>query len=463
MVAQPGRAQLLSSFRLARFQPEIAIFAGALVLRLALFLAVGAWDPARLEKRIFVGDARDYQHLAVNLAEHGVYSSSRQPPLEPNTFRVPLYSFYLSVVYRLFGPRPHLAILAQLLMGALTCVVVCRLGTRLFDRRAGIAAGAIFAFDYSAVLFSNRLYADTMFTLLIVLAVLAVARFVEADGNLGHVTAAGVVLGLATLCRPVSLFLPIVLVLVIGLVAARGGAAGPERRRWRGALAASGVLVIVYLVVLSPWMLRNFALLGRPYVTSMQAKIPAWYLPRTVDAPLSVGRTAHAVAEAARSKGPLGKLAGDARSYARGFVRYFAILGSGEYPLILGVRYRRHDAVGLREAGLSQWVSATLHNRSTPLQRAIVIAIVAYLAALYLAAARGAWVALRRGCLTAAALLIATIAYFMIATGPIAREIRYRLPALPAIVVFAGLGVTAPRGGGHNSRSSEAASRASAA
>jgi hypothetical protein len=156
-------------------------------------------------------------------------------------------------------------------------------------------------------------------------------------------------------------------------------------------------------------------------------------------------------------------LLGDARSFARGFVRYFAILGSGEYPLILGIRYQRHDAVALREASLKGWVGATLRNRSTPLQRAIVVSIVAYLAALYLAAARGAWVALRRGQVRAAALLIVTIVYFMIATGPIAREIRYRLPALPAIVVLAGLGLTAPRLDAHSSRSSEASTSASAA
>jgi 4-amino-4-deoxy-L-arabinose transferase-like glycosyltransferase len=437
----------LSSARLARFKPEIAIFVAALALRLMLFLAVGSWDPARLEKRIFVGDARDYHRLATNLAEHGVYSSKRQPPLEPNTFRVPLYSFYLSIVYRLLGPWPHLAILGQLFFGAATCVVVCRLGTLLFDRRAGVAAGTILAFDYSAVLFSNRLYADTLFTLLVVLGLLAVARFLGSDRRLRDLAAAGALLGLASLCRPVSLYFVIALAPVLWLgVRRRHAAASGRVGRARATIAACAVLFAAYLVALSPWMFRNLAVTGRAYVTSMQTKVGKWYLPRTVDESMSVTH-----------------LLGDARSFARGFVRYFAILGSGEYPLILGIRYHRHDAVALREATLSGWVSATLRNRSTPLQRAIVIAIVTYLAALYLAAARGAWVALRRGNVTGAALLIATIVYFMIATGPIAREIRYRLPALPAIVVFAGLGLTAPRSSAQSSRSSEAPISASAA
>ena len=90
-------------------------------------------------------------------------------------------------------------------------MVVCRLGTLLFDRRAGIAAGTILAIDYSAMLFSNRLYADTLFTLLVALGVLAVARFLAADGRLRHLAAGGVALGLATLCRPVSLYFVIAL------------------------------------------------------------------------------------------------------------------------------------------------------------------------------------------------------------------------------------------------------------
>jgi 4-amino-4-deoxy-L-arabinose transferase-like glycosyltransferase len=446
MVARPARAQLLSPSRLARFKPEISIFVVALLLRLALFLAVGAWDAARLETRIFWGDSRDYHRLAVNLAEHGVYSSSRQPPLEPNTFRVPLYSFYLSIFYRFFGAQPHLAILAQLALGALTCVVVCRLGTLLFDRRSGIAAGTILAVDYSAVLFSNRLYADTLFTLLVVLGVFAVARFLAADGRLRHLAAAGVVLALATLCRPVSLYFVIALAPVLWL-AARSETSGPlPRRRSAVALAACGALFAAYVAALSPWMLRNFVVAGHPYVTSMQTRVGSWYLPTTVKMSLSVEH-----------------LVQDARKFGRGFVRYFAILGSGEYPLILGIRYQRHDAIALREASLGGWIAATLRHRTTPPQRAIVASIVVYLSALYLAAARGMWIALRRGHAVAAALLVTTVVYFVIATGPIAREVRYRLPALPSIVLFAGLGLTASRKADQISRSSVASSNASAA
>jgi 4-amino-4-deoxy-L-arabinose transferase-like glycosyltransferase len=421
--------------RLKRVMPELAIFAVALALRLALFLAVGAWDPDRLEQRIFVGDAPEYHQIATNLIEHGVYSSRREPPLDPNTFRVPLYSGYLALIYRVVGPLPHLAILAQLAFSALTCVVACRIGTILFDRSTGIVAGWILAIDYSSILFSNRLYADTLFMLLVAAALLALSRFLVGDGTRPLIVA-GLCLGLATLCRPVSLYFVVALAPVVWL---------RLRGRPRLALARWGLLVAVYLLTLSPWMLRNLAASGRPYVTSMQRDVAEWYLPSTAGAEAAARHRDRPPPAEPLSWARAGN---DARAFTRGFVRFFAILGSGEIPLILGIPYGRHDYVALREASLGEWVAATWNNRSSPLERGVVFAIAAYLAVLYLAAARGLWRSLRLRRWLESSLLLATIAYFMVATGPIAREIRYRLPALPAIVLFAAMGIapsSAPR------------------
>jgi 4-amino-4-deoxy-L-arabinose transferase-like glycosyltransferase len=447
-----GASDLAPPRRLSRYRFEIAIFAVALALRVALFIAVGPWDPARLRERILVGDARDYQRLATNLVERGVYSSMREPPFTPSTFRVPLYAGYLALVYRLAGPSPHWAILVQLVLGALTCVVVCAIGTEIFDRRSAIVAGFVLALDYASIVFSNRLYADSLFTLLIALALYALARFVVAGGA-RSLAAAGVFLGLATLCRPVSLYLVLALLPVVWL----------RLRSARRALASWGLLLLVYLATLGPWMIRNHRVSGHFYVTSMQTQLGTWYLPRVVGAPLSPTRPARrpaptpsaadvvggAPAAAPTPRGwrepSLARLPGDLLGFGRGFVRYFAILGSGEIPLILGIPYRQHDAVGLREANLGRWIASTLQNRSSPLERTLVLLIAAYLAALYLAAARGVWVAFRDRRRLEATLLITVIVYFMIATGPISREVRYRLPITPAIALFAGLGLTPRR------------------
>jgi hypothetical protein len=213
-------------------------------------------------------------------------------------------------------------------------------------------------------------------------------------------------------------------------------------------------------------MPRNFGVIGRPYVTSMQAELGDWYPPFSVgerEEEGEEGREAWRVAGRERSGSmSVANLLSDAQAFGRGFVRFFAILGSGEVPLILGIPYHRHDFVALREASLGGWVAATLRNRSSPLERALVVSIAAYLAVLYLAAARGLLVSARRRKWVEAALLLATIGYFMVATGPIAREIRYRLPALPAIVLFAALGLSARGGVAAASRASSGGGEVSA-
>jgi len=240
---------------------------------------------------------------------------------------------------------------------------------------------------------------------------------------------AGFWLGLATLFRPVSLFVCLALAPVVWLC---------SRGRPGVALARWALLTGVFVLTLLPWMLRNQRVSGSFRLTSMQASIVTWYMPRLTRDPNFAPKEGEPPRPFATS------LLLDARGYARGAVRYFAVLGSGELPLILGIPYGRHDAIALREASLSDWIAATLHNRSTPLERSLVVFIAAYLALLYLAAARGVWRAARARRWVESTLLLATIAYFVVATGPIAVEVRYRMPALPAIVLLAGLGL-APR------------------
>ena len=407
---------------------------------------MGAWDPERLDRQIFVGDAREYHRIAGHLLEDRVFSGSRRPPLEPETGRVPLYPAFLALCYGIFGPHPHRAILLQLVFGALTCGVTVRIGALLFDRRAAILAGLLLAVDYSSVIFSNRLYSDTLFTFLFALVLWALARFVV-SGSTRDLAVAGALLGAATLCRPVSVYFGLALAPLVWL---------RLRRRPVLALARWGALVAAFALVVAPWVLRNYRLTGRPYVSSMQAQIVEWLLPAIVGP--ARGEDAAATATPADAAGGVAPsvavpatpatpppltwrdAAVDAGRYVSGAARFFAILGSGELPLILGIPYGRHDAIALRTESLRGWVEATLRNRSSPFERTVVVAFLAWLVVLYTGAALGIARAIRDRRWTETTLLVLSIAYFVVATGVIAWEVRYRLPTLPAIVLLAGYG-----------------------
>ena len=130
---------------------------------------------------------------------------------------------------------PIIACLFNVVLGAGTVVLVYALGRRLFEARVGlIAAGLVAAFP-NLVFHSAAYLSETLFNFLALaaLAVLLLGARDPCQASLRRFAAFGLVLGLATLVRPISLlFLPAV---AIGcLIAGPGGAEPSSRscRRW---------------------------------------------------------------------------------------------------------------------------------------------------------------------------------------------------------------------------------------
>src|SRR5262245_24501703 len=57
----------------------------------------------------------------------------------------PLYPYFVGLVYAVFGHSLMALAVVQAVLGAVNVVVIFAIGTRLFDRRVGIVAGAIAA------------------------------------------------------------------------------------------------------------------------------------------------------------------------------------------------------------------------------------------------------------------------------------------------------------------------------
>ena len=58
-------------------------------------------------------------------------------------FRAPLYAYFLASVYKIFGPGHVQVRLIQLLLGAISCVLVYLLGRRVFNRRIAVIAALL--------------------------------------------------------------------------------------------------------------------------------------------------------------------------------------------------------------------------------------------------------------------------------------------------------------------------------
>ncbi len=109
------------------------MFSVAVLLRAAYFLprwaSVPDWNV----------DALGYHQLAVNLLEHGAFSISTAPPLQPDAIRTPGYPAFIALVYLIFGVSPQAVLLLQVILDSLTALLVT--GYRLEALRLAAGGG----------------------------------------------------------------------------------------------------------------------------------------------------------------------------------------------------------------------------------------------------------------------------------------------------------------------------------
>ncbi|MDJ0848212.1 MAG: glycosyltransferase family 39 protein [Myxococcota bacterium] len=213
-----------------------------------------------------VGDARDYLRGAHQLRD-GHYVSIR-PPLWPATLRVAIAlaettggaEAVTPVSETLPGqrrpPRAPLsdldwARLLQVGMSGVTVWLVFLLGRALFDRRAGLVAAGLFAFDPGFVGYTHLLWGETLLALLNVGWALLLLRGVR-EGRAGLLCGAGALLGLAALTRQLMMNFALLAAAWIFLLRPR-----------REALRLAAVFGLFAVLAVLPWTIRNAAFHGR--------------------------------------------------------------------------------------------------------------------------------------------------------------------------------------------------------
>lgn len=226
--------------------------AAAIVLRALLLVGRLSYGPPILQ----MGDEPDYHTRAVNLLEHGVYSSRLAPPYVPDGFRCPGFPAVLTAIYAVTGPRPVTGMVLVNLLNAGTVGLVMWMVTRLWDRRAGLAAGAILALDVNHALSGAEYLSETVGTIVALLAVWALLAGWR--GKPRWLLVSGALWGLAALTRPTFVWVAAPLIV-----------AGAVRywRDWPQLAKSTGLVLAGMVLALAPWMIRNQRLFGTPSLT----------------------------------------------------------------------------------------------------------------------------------------------------------------------------------------------------
>ncbi len=220
----------------------------ALVLRLPVVVAI-AHEP---ERAITGSDAEQYLALANNIVDEGMFSRESDPPYTPEVFRTPGYPAFLLPFVLIFGERPLLpVVIGQVILSVLTVWMTACLARRLFDERVGLWAGLLIAVMPISILMTGAVYTETVFAALLVGAGWLLVDSLKRDRWVLS-AAAGLVLGIAALVRPIGL--PMIALWVILPL---------TKRSIRRALPHILALLIAFGLPVGTWMGRNAALSGR--------------------------------------------------------------------------------------------------------------------------------------------------------------------------------------------------------
>ena len=227
----------------------LALF--GLLLRLAYALIVLRGTQVR-------GDGLEFHILATQLAggdgnvqplivSPGHVATADKPPLYPLLLALPsLLGLKSLVAHRVMS----------CLVGALLVTAVGLLGRRVGGERVGLIAAALAAVYPLLIVLDGSLRSESLYAPLIAFTLLAAYRLVERPG-FGRAAVLGALVGLAALTRSEALVLGGLVLVVVALRLPR-----PSGLRYTATMSLVAVLVLV------PWVARNWSEFGRPLLST---------------------------------------------------------------------------------------------------------------------------------------------------------------------------------------------------
>jgi hypothetical protein len=231
----------------------IAVFCIA-VLKLGLALGLVSAFKDQINPLYTIGHVDNYYSLAKNISHGRGYRFT--PDTTLTLMREPGYPYFLAVLVHEFDDYNRAAVIANLLLTSLTAFLIFKLA-RLLSSTAWVpvAAPILYMLHPGVILAELRSGVEVPFTFLLLIFLLLLREAVCSNSSAAYVKA-GIALGITTYVRSTALLFPAFLV-VYGLFFHLG---------WRSVFryAARAALVLACaLLVLSPWIVRNYMLVGK--------------------------------------------------------------------------------------------------------------------------------------------------------------------------------------------------------
>ena len=232
----------------------LAILVGwVLLVRLGALAFVYSEDASRC----LMPDSASYTSPACSLLETGRLAAGPDTPDVPMIVRTPGYPAFIALVYLVFG-KAHVAVIAaQVILSALSIVVVYHVSYALWGSAAAFLSALLLSVDPATFLSSQLVLTETPFAFLLTTSAGAGALVVLRRPNQRRwAFVSGLFLALATLVRPITYYL--VVPIAVGWLL-HGWSARWGRRR---VLSVVVLTALPSLALVGGWQIRNYRVSG---------------------------------------------------------------------------------------------------------------------------------------------------------------------------------------------------------
>jgi len=225
-------------------------------------------------------DAWSMYHYALNVVGGYYYGHRFGEHWARYAYWPPLYIFLSGFVYRLLGTAQDFLVMRiiQVAFSTASCLLCYGITSEALERHsglhkeAGLLAGILMALNPRMVVYTNHLYVETVFITIYLAIIYFFIRYFKYElsrklsrhksyTSMKHLLLYSFFLGIGNLTRPVLLLIPgVALVFTLLYTAAKR----LDLRKACKVIALDGALtLLVMLIVLSPWIIRNRAVTGR--------------------------------------------------------------------------------------------------------------------------------------------------------------------------------------------------------
>lgn len=198
----------------------------------------------------FYPDSVQYETAAQQLTFGKGFTN---PDGSPQFLRLPGYPLFLAANYKIFGVNIHTALWVQLFLAGFIPILIFLFACVLFPSSIMVAkiAGIIAALHAGFMIYASMIATETLS--LIALLIFFI-HFFSKKYRFNDYVISGILLGLASLIRPIGVYTLVVSLIIIFF---RNG-----QRLYSDRAKHVIIFSCAWLITVSPWLMRNFLLTG---------------------------------------------------------------------------------------------------------------------------------------------------------------------------------------------------------